>query len=41
MFVEIRTGSRISTMPFVVQLVIKLVSPLKGGIGLEIIPLPV
>ncbi len=38
-FVEIRSNSRIPTMPSMVQLVTKLVSPLRGGIGLEIIPL--
>jgi hypothetical protein len=37
--VEIGTSSRVPTTPFVVQLVTKLISPLRGGIGLEIIPL--
>jgi hypothetical protein len=34
--VEIVTSSRIPVMPFVVQLVIKPVIPLKGGTCLEI-----
>jgi uncharacterized membrane protein len=41
MYVEIRTNSRISAMPSMVQLVTKLVSPLRGGTCLEIIPLHV
>jgi hypothetical protein len=36
---EIGISNKIPTTPSVVQLVIKLVSPLRGGIGLEIIPL--
>jgi hypothetical protein len=40
-FVEIGTNSRVPTMPFMVQLVTKLVNPLRGGTCLEIIPLPV
>ncbi len=36
---EIGANSRIPTPPFVVQHVIKLVSPLKARRGLEIIPL--
>ncbi len=39
MYVEIGTSSTISAMPFVVQPITKLISPLKGGMGLEIIPL--
>jgi hypothetical protein len=39
MFVEIRTSSRVLTTPYVVQPITKLVSPLRGGIDLEIIPL--
>jgi hypothetical protein len=35
------TNSKVSTTPFVVQPIPKLISPLKGGIGLEIIPLPI
>jgi hypothetical protein len=40
-YVEIRTSSREPTTPFMVQLVVttKLISPLKGGSCLEIIPL--
>ncbi len=38
-YVEIGTSSTISAMPFVVQPITKLVSPLRGGMGLEIIPL--
>ncbi len=38
---EIGTSSRISSTPSMVQHVIKLVSPLRGGIGLETIPLHV
>jgi hypothetical protein len=38
---EIRTNNKIPTTPFVVQPVTKLVSPLRGGIGLEIIRLPI
>jgi hypothetical protein len=40
-FVEIGTSSRIMATPFMVQLVTKPVSPLKGGTSLEIIPLPI
>jgi hypothetical protein len=36
---EIGISSKVPTMPSVVQLVIKSVNPLKGGIGLKIIPL--
>ncbi len=36
---EIGAISRIPTIPFVVQLVTKLVSPLRGGTCSEIIPL--
>jgi hypothetical protein len=38
---EIGTNSRVPAIPSIVQPVTKLVSPLKGGIGLEIIPLHV
>jgi hypothetical protein len=38
-FVEIGTSSIILATPFVVQLVTKPISPQKGGISLEIIPL--
>jgi hypothetical protein len=40
-YVEIGTNSRVLATPSMVQPVIKLINPLKGGIGLEIIPLPV
>ncbi len=40
-FVEIGTSSRVPTTPFVVQPFTKLISPLKGGTCLEIIPLVV
>jgi hypothetical protein len=42
-FVEIGTDNKVPTMPFVVQpiAITKPLSPLRGGIGLEIIPLPV
>jgi hypothetical protein len=39
--VEIGTNSRVLATPSMVQLVTKLVSPLKGGTRLEIIPLHV
>jgi hypothetical protein len=39
--VEMRINNKVSATPFVVQLVIKLVIPLKGGTGLEITPLHV
>jgi hypothetical protein len=35
---EIGTSNRVPTMPFVVQPIIKPVSPLRGGTSLEIIP---
>jgi hypothetical protein len=38
-YVEIGTSSRVPATPFVVQPVTKLVSPLRSGIGLEIITL--
>jgi hypothetical protein len=38
-FVKIGTSSKVLAMPSMVQPVAKLVSPLRGGIGLEIIPL--
>jgi len=40
---EIGTSSRVLAMPFVVQpiAITKLVSPVRGGIGLVIIPLPI
>jgi hypothetical protein len=38
---EIGTNTKVLATPSMVQLIIKLVSPLKGGIGLEIIPLPI
>jgi hypothetical protein len=37
---EIRTNSKIPTLPSMVQHVTNPVSPLKGGTCLEIIPLP-
>jgi hypothetical protein len=40
-YVEIGTNSKVIATPFMVQLVTKLVSPLKGGTCLEIIPLHV
>jgi hypothetical protein len=39
--VEIGTNSKVPTMPSMVQLVIKPISPLKSGTCLEFIPLPV
>jgi hypothetical protein len=39
--VEIGTNSRVPTTPLVVQLVTKLVSPLRGGTSFKIIPLPI
>jgi hypothetical protein len=38
---EIKTSSKVPVTPFVVQLVTKPVSPLRGGTSLEIIPLHV
>jgi hypothetical protein len=38
---EIGTSSKVPTTPFVVQPITKLVSPLRGGTSLEIIPLHV
>jgi hypothetical protein len=38
---EIKTSSRVPVMPFVVQLVSTLVSPLRGGTCLKNIPLPI
>jgi hypothetical protein len=40
-FMEIGTSSKVPTTPFVVQPITKLVSPLRGGTSLEIIPLPI
>jgi hypothetical protein len=39
--VEIGTKKKIPTTPCLVQLIIKPVTPLKGGRGLKIIPLPI
>ncbi len=39
MYVEIGTNSRVPTMPYVVQPIIKPISPLRCGTCLEIIPL--
>jgi hypothetical protein len=41
--IDIKTSSRVPTTPFMVQpvAITKLVSPLRGGTCLEIIPLPV
>jgi hypothetical protein len=38
---EIGTSNKVSTTPAMVQPITKLVSPLRGGIGLKIIPLPI
>ncbi len=40
-FVEIETSSTILALPSMVQLVTQPISPLRGGISLEIIPLHV
>jgi hypothetical protein len=37
--VEIETNSRVPTMPSMVQPITKPISPLRGGIGLEFMPL--
>jgi len=41
MFVEIGTNNRVPAMPSMVQLVIKPISPLRGGTCFTIIPLPI
>jgi hypothetical protein len=38
---EIGTNNRVLTTPFVVQPITKIVNPLRGGMGLELIPLPI
>jgi hypothetical protein len=40
-YVEIRTSRRVPTTPSMVQPITKPISPLRGGIGLEITPLPI
>ncbi len=40
-FMEIGTNSRILVTPSMVQLVTKLINPLRDGTSLEIIPLPI